>query len=620
MDINRRFGIILDRLTGHGPIAIDVETSGLDWRTNHIVGYVVTFSPDPADSYYLPVRHAPGGNLGGAPGPQEATGWAGNSTIAEKALLEALDHPENLLFGHNLAFDLKFLQRAGMTKLNARFEDTMINAPLLNEWQARFSLDFCAREAGVQAKKGDEIIEYMCRQFPEVAAKPRTAMGHFWRLAGDDPMAVAYAEGDGTTTWQLRDWQNKHLHQQELLKVHDIESRLIPVLARMSFRGIKIHEERLRTIAKRIELDIERLMEKFPADFNVKSPLNVQKWCVDNGVTDWPLTPKGKPSFPEEWLDTHEPGKKIVQVRRLKTLKTSFIDPMQETHLWNGRVHTSFNQLRGDEYGTVTGRLSSSEPNLQQVPKRNEDLGRIFRSIFIPDEGMTWGSVDYSQCEPRLLAYYSQSKVLTEGYTSDPPVDAHTAVAIACFGDASKANRDYGKRINQTLITGGGKGVIVKKYRVKPEEVDDIWDKYFERMPEIKQLQKRAARRMEERGFVRSLLGRKARLFDRNKSYTAVNRLLQCGNADIIKLKMVEVDEYLASIGRPIDMLNNVHDAIDYQFPEEHRSVYKECLDMMQDFGPGQAIELTIPILVDHDEGPDWAIATYGQPSDKINK
>lgn len=235
-------------------------------------------------------------------------------------------------------------------------------------------------------------------------------------------------------------------------------------------------------------------------------------------------------------------------------------------------------------------------------------------------------------CEPVLLAFYSRAKVLVDGFRSVPPVDAHAAVTramrpewrdmpdeeffrrIAKGGDLAvtfKDARETGKRVNQTLITGGGKKTLVAKYKV--ENVDKVWNDYFGALPEIRDLQRKASRRFEQRGYLLSLLGRRARLIDRGKSYTGVNRLLQCGNADVLKSKLVEVDAYLASEGRPLDILNNVHDAMSYQFPEAARRHYEECLRIMTDFSPGQLIEIDVPLGVDAGEGPTWGIATYGE-------
>lgn len=607
----------LNRLGASREVCVDVETSGLDWRKNHICGYVLTFGPAPQDSYYLPFRHQPGGNIEGVPVPQTAEGWNGELHPMEKYIVERLSSPEVFKFGHNFSFDLKFMYRQGL-KFEGRFEDTMINAPLLNEWQSGFSLDVCGQLAGVQAKKLD-IYDHIVRMVPEAAGKAKGAMGHFWQLRGDDAAAVEYAEGDGTTTWQLRQKQVTSILDQELARVHDIECRLIPVLARMMTHGIKVDEERLHAIKKLVGDKREEALRRLPTDFNSRAPSQVKKLMQDAGHTDWPLTPKGQASFPESWLVKYPIGQDIVAVRKWSNLENSFIDPMIEHHLWKGRVHPEFNQLRGDDYGTVTGRLSSSNPNMQQANKRSEEIGRIHRSIFIPDEGEIWGSVDYSQAEPRLLAFYSRSPVLLNGYRKEPFEDAHLSVAKAMnenwdnLGKSEqKQLREMGKRINQTLITGGGKRVIVEKYGVDPDKVDFYWNQYFDRLPEIRPLQKRAEEVMRSRGYVLSLLGRRARLKDRNKAYTAVNRLLQCGNADIIKLKMVEIDDYLASVGRPISLLNNVHDALDYSFSEDNRKHYERCLEIMTAFGRDDVISLDVPMAVEAGEGRNWAEATFG--------
>lgn len=602
----------LRQLDAAKQVAVDVETSGLSWQRNHIVGWVLTFGPRPEDSHYFPVRHAGGENIPGCDVPRDKDGWVGDVHPLETEFVKRLDRPDLLVIGHNLSFDLRFLYRVGC-KFQAKYSDTIIGAPLINEFQAGFSLDACAKVAKVAAKK-TTIYDYLCERFPEARANPKQAMGHFWRLAGDDPQAVEYACQDGTTTWQLWLWQRAELVRQELGRVYGVESRLIPVLARMMTRGVRIDEDRLHAVKGIVEGRRDAALKSLPDEFNSRSPNQVKALMEGNGHTDWPLTPKGAPSFPEKWLETNPVGKNIVAVRKYSNLLNSFINPMITTHLWRGRVHPTYNQLRGDEFGTITGRLSSSDPNLQQVSKRNEELGRLHRSIFVPDGDMVWGSVDYRQCEPTLLAYYSRSKVLLEGFRAAPPLDSHTAVAIAIKHnpDITKAERENAKRINQTLISGGGKKKIMEAYGVPPGEMDKIWDDYFEAMPEIRTLQRRASKTMQERGYVLDLLGRRARLNDPNKSYVAINRLLQCSNASILKVKMCEVDEYLRSEGDRVNLLNNVHDALDYQFSEEDRKIYNNCLAIMQSFGEDDMIKLDVPLGVDPGEGPNWSDATWG--------
>ena len=624
--------VVLKRLASEKVRCVDVETSGLDFRKNAIVGYVLAFSGNPRDSYYVPFRHAGNANVGDRQGLQTAEGWDGTVYPEEAEIVKLLDQQDTILFGQNLGFDNKFLWRVGLTGLNAHYEDTIINAALIDEYSPRFSLEYLCEKAGVAAKKSAQIQSYLIEKFPELAKTPKAAMGSFWKLAGDDPVAVEYACGDGVSTWQLRDWQNLELARQDLGKVHDIESRLIPVLTRMTMTGIKIDVKRLDFLLSEqgVEGQINRLLEKLPKEFNVRSPTDVHKWCVDNNQTDWPHTPGRvdkvtgrrvpQPSFPQAWLETHEAGRQIVGVRKLTTLRDTFLKPMRDQHLWHGRVHATFNQLRGDEYGTITGRLSSSEPNLQAVSKHDKEMGKLHRSIFIPDDGKIWASADYSQIEPRLLAYYSHSKVLTEGYNANPPVDAHTSVSSAMNRDWPNMTKDerkhyrdaIGKRINQSLITGGGLNSLTAKWGMPPAEAKKAWDDYFRAMPEIKPLQKRAARTFRERGYVLTLLGRRCR-YNGERDYVALNRLLQSGNADCIKTKLVEIDDYLASEGRPLELLNNIHDDIAFQFDEAHRAVYNECLRVMTDFSAGQVIEIdAVPMVVDAGEGRSWSEATYG--------
>lgn len=646
---------VLNRLkrTAQKDRCADVETSGLDWKRNHIVGYVVTFSPNPADSYYVPFRHLGDKNVGGRHGPRTATGWDSKLAPGEAELVAELDKPGTTLFGHHIAFDCRFMSKTGFA-MQPRLEDTQINEPLLNEFAGKFSLEACADRYGVQGKKSKEIIDYLCSLFPEARKNPRSAMGHFWRLSGDDPIANDYAKGDGTSTWQLRDKQmdkiraveedpclsrrDNRIYLPTLELVHDIESRLIPVLVRMMVRGIKVDQERLEWLADRIKKRQDRLLNDFPSNFNPLDRGAVEAWMVKHGCTDWPYTlpsmrfPDGQPSFNEKWLEKHAAGKMIIDLRKINNLENTFFLPLRDEHMFNGRVHTEFNQLKSDDYGTITGRLSSSKPNMQQVPKHNADLGKLFRSVFVPDDGMIWGERDYSQIEPRLLAYYTRCKVLLEDYRNNPKADAHTAATIAMLGqgkwdtmtkDERKFQRDTrGKRVNQTLVTGGGRGVLVEKYGIDPSEVNKIWNDYFDAMPEIQPFQKKSGLRFKQRGFLLSLLNRRARLRSSNLSYTGTNRLLQCGNADIIKLKMVEVDEHLEAEkkagNRPnVDLLNNCHDALTFQFDETSRAVYDHCKDIMTDFGPNAVIKLDVPVTVDEGEGPNWAIATYGDFKDE---
>ena len=474
--------VVAAHLSKADRVVIDVETNGLDWKTNHIVGYVFTFGPAPEESFYIPVRHATGNNS--------------EPTSVRNMIISHQTRPRHWI-GHNLAFDLGFLTKEGI-ELNGTFEDTMINAALLDEFRRSFSLESCAREAGVQAKLADEIKEHIERTFGQSFGK--NYMGQYWKLDAQDKVAIDYATGDGTTTWQLAEMQAEWLEDQDLGVVHDVECKLIPVLNRMTMRGIRVDEERLHKLKAIMEHRIVNANHDLGRELNVNSGAQIRKYLEDHGVTNWPTTPAGNPSFPEEFLLSNEPGQKIIKVRKAKRMLDAFIQPIIDRHLYKGRVHSTFNQLRGDEYGTVTGRLSSSNPNLQQVPKRDVGNGVLFRSIFVPDEGMVWGSADYSQCEPRLLAHYSKCKVLIGGYPQTPSVDAHTAVA-----QAANIDRQSGKRLNQALLTGAGNKKAAMMLGKPMDEAMRIVNDYFKAMPEIRDLQKVAANAMRDRGFVRSI-------------------------------------------------------------------------------------------------------------------
>lgn len=566
-------------------VVIDVETTGLDWRVNQICGYVFSFGPRQQDSFYIPIRHESGPNY--------------DANLVRAMIMSHQDKPRHWV-GHNIAFDLGFLTAEGVI-LNGTFEDTMINAALLDEFRRSFSLENCAEEAGVEAKKSTEIKSHIEATFSKDFG--RNYMGQYWRLPADDKVAIDYATGDGVTTWQLWVVQSKALEEQSLDRVHKVECDLIPVLNRMTMRGIKIDVDRLHRLKEVTTAARDRARESLGDEVNVNSSVQVRKLHEKHGITDgWPTTEAGNPSFPEEYLKTTDLGRKIIAVRKSTRMLEAFIDPMIDRHLYKGRVHASFNQLRGDQHGTVTGRLSSSNPNLQAVPKRDEDAGVPFRSIFLPDDGKIWGSADYSQCEPRLLAHYSGCKVLVDGYTQKPSIDAHTAVA-----KAANIDRQSGKRLNQALLTGAGNNKAAMMLGLPMDEALKIVDAYFKSMPEIKTLQFEASTIMKKRGYVKSILGRRSRLEGEKFAYKAVNRLLQCSNADMIKLSMVRIDELCRSEGG-IDMINNVHDSIDFQYDPDKEHVYQQALEIMCDFP-----QIRVPIEIDEDSGPDWAWASYGE-------
>jgi DNA polymerase-1 len=593
----------------------DAETTGLSWKTDRIVGHVMTFGPAPSDTYYVPVRHGENylsGNILEHPDKLHHP--------FEQELNKILSTRRDLhTVGHHLMFDLMFAHSHGIDFIGT-MEDTEVNDALIDELASSHSLESACKRAGTEAKLGKELYVYLANKYGGPPER-RSQMGNFWKLEGHDPVGFDYAAGDGVATWGLYEKQLEVLNREfdeeknTLNDMRMLESKVTRTIYRMTRRGVRIDISRLNEVIQIVEDKLAGAQKVLPPGLNINSQAQIRKILEAEGIGGWPMTaptprfPQGNPSFTEAYLKTIPLGKEILVVRKYLNLLNSFALPMRDQHTYLGRIHSTFTQMANDEFGTITGRFSSSQPNLQQVPKRNKELAELIRSCFIPDDGLDWIDADLSQCEPRLLAHYSNARVLVEGYLASPSVDAHSAVA-----QAANIDREDGKRLNQTLITGGGKNKIIAMLGA---EGASIYDKYFEAMPEIRRLQKNASLTLQQRGYIRSLKGRLARLENSSKAYLAINRLLQCGNADIVKEAMVRIDELFEANGDVVMMLNTVHDALAFQgdmADPHHMSLIQEALRIMTDYGPedsGRSTYLRVPMVADYGVGKNWAEATY---------
>lgn len=609
-------------------IIYDAETTGLDWRKDVIVGHVVTFGPAPQDTFYIPVRHGEDlktGNIVEHPGRYHH--------IFELEMQRAARRCDLRWVMHHGTFDMMMLHGHNINPVG-RMEDTEVNDALLDEYASSHSLEAACMHAGTIAKKGDAIYKHLANKFGGNANR-RSQMGNFWRLPGDDAIAFDYAAGDGVATWALWQRQQQACTEQNLDYMRDLESRVTRTVVRMMRRGVKIDEAKLAEVINTVNHKLSEAEKALPSGLNINSPSQLFEHFTKLGFLPdsfdrTPVRPKiikgrvipgetsgGNPSFDEAWLSRFPEGKPVLVVRKYKHLLNSFLLPLRDRHLYKGRVHATYHQMANDDFGTVTGRFSCSDPNLQQIHRRNKEIGKLIRQVFVPDGGLDWIDADLSQCEPRLLGHYSQAKVLLKGYLSRPFVDAHSSVA-----EAARIDRESGKRLNQTLITGGGKAKIIAMLGANGAE---IYDAYFRALPEIKDLQRASSKKMESRGYVISLLGRIARLESRDKSYLAINRLLQCGNADIIKKAMVDIDQHFEDCGDVCGLLNTVHDALGMQGSMDfyaHRQQIEQALNFMTDFGPKDnpsgrqySVFLSIPMVADYGVGKNWAEATY--PSEK---
>lgn len=584
----------LPNLASCKTIVFDTETTGVDWRRDHAVGFALCWGPSPAEAGYYSIRHD-GGNYD----EESVLRWLRNT----------LARPDLLVIGHNLKFDLHMVENDGI-RVAGPVECTQVNEALIDENLHKYSLEDCAgRYEGVPAKKGTALYEYLAGKFGGEATRA-AQMGNLHRLSGDDPMGHEYALGDVISTWHLRAAQMLELERQKLVTVWGVEKRLTKILQRMEREGVRVHEERLQWL----RFHLGKVLQKNRGaigDLNVRSAPQIMEFLLKKGhkKIDFPKTDLGNPSFPETYLSKIEWGAKIVAVRKIETLFNSFINPLKESHLWHGRVHCNFNQLKQDDYGVVTGRLSCNGPNMQQIPKRDKDLAPLFRMLFLPDEGHAWGAKDYSQQEYRIFAEYTGSEKLLAGYSADPPVDIHQSVA----NELGVERDPTAKRMNFGLVNGMGYKKLAVSLEIPISQARKYWIDYDASFPEAKQFLKAAEFYAKQRGWVKTKLGRRRRFPRPEFAHKAGNNIIQGTAADITKSKMVEVAEYLESERAATRLMLSVHDELDLSQAPGEEAIAKRCDEIMVSFGEQDMIQLGVPMAVDAHEAGDWGRASFAK-------
>lgn len=597
--------MVIRRIEDAPEVVLDVETSGLDYLKNHIVGWVVTVGPTPNDTFYIPVRHAGGGNMPAIIQiPTTSENWNREDIHpAEFRLIKAIKN-KPLVF-HHASFDMAFMSQVGWEP-SGPIADTMIAAYLLDELRTSLSLEACCKEEKVAAKLSSIMYQHLAEKLG--CAPDKSSMSHFWRLPGDDAVAVNYASGDGTSTYQL--WQEykrriatpyfvNATREFDLKRVAAVEFALIPVLHKMRMRGVKVNEERLTHLINTLEADFKK-SQKLIGDLNPRSPLQMRAYFEKHNITSWPKTLKGAPSFPELWLKTTEPGRAVLVARKYRTILDTFLLPMRGRHMRNGRVHTNFHQTRDELFGTKTGRLSTTDPNLGAQPgKRQKEMGALFRSVYEADEGMEFCEADYRAMEIRICAHYCKAKAWVDGFWKG--LDPHTAVA-----QDIGIERPQAKVINLGIMMGMGKGRVAQELNMPMGEANATVDRYFAGLPELAQFQQQSANVFRSRGFVSTLLGRRLQLANPNKAFTAVNRLTQGGNADCMKSAMVALDKH-----DDISMSLTVYDSCLFQVEKGNVAARERAIQKMVDMPAIGIPEFSIPMEAEYGQGKTWADATF---------
>jgi len=603
--------LLLKILNSDEDVGFDTETTGLKWQKDKTIGYSVS-AGTPESSVYVATNHTGGGNIS-------------NPKAFTEAVARAINNRKKPLYVHNGKFDSHFSLLDGID-LGHKLKDTLIGANLLDENQKAYSLDYCASlHKDIPQKKGELLYAHIASLFGVPAT--RSSMGHFHRLAGDDILANDYAAGDTLTTYHLAQKQAPELYSQHLDYVYDLENKLVHVLRKMERRGIAIDMSRLARIKREVDESRVELYSKIPLkeDFspiNLNSNKDLQQYFLMHDVDEWNYTepterhPDGQPSFKKSFLAMSDPGRFLLQVKALDGLKQKFLDPIGD-FIYSDTVYTNFNQSTG-EYGrgTKTGRLSSNSPNMQQIPKRDRDLGRIFRSIFVARPGYTFVEFDYSQAEPRLFSHYSDEPVLLEGYNSTPPIDMHQIAANYMFPDMEpKAARNLAKNLNLGLQYTMGREKLAKSLGVSIEQATAIYYQWQQVFPNVKRFTKQASKVAETRGYVKTILGRRARFPDPTWAYKAANRIVQGGAADILKFMLVRVDDYLVDnhLEEEVRMLLNIHDSVLFEIRDEMLDIQIPKLAAIFEDTNGPPFSLKVPMVVDKEHmGKDWDICTYG--------
>jgi len=601
-------------------IAIDVETRdpniktlGPGWPTGdgEVVGYAVAVSDW---SGYIPIRHKYGGNL--------------DERIVNNWLKKVFESPGDKIM-HNAQYDAGWIRRMGFT-LNGRIIDTMLIAALLDENRMSYSLNALAYDHIGKVKSEKNLIE-AARSF---GLDPK---GELWKMPA---MYVGpYAEGDASLTLELWGYLSGQLGKEDLWNVANLELDLLPCLIDMTWRGVRVDQdkvERTRTSLIKREKEVLSGIKKLVGhDVEIWAAASIAKAFEALNI-QYPRTEKGAPSFTKQFLSehTHELPQLIVQARNLNKTSGTFINTIMKHCRSDGRIHSHINQIRSDDGGTVSGRISMNNPNLQQIPARDPELGPMIRSLFLPEEGEKWAAIDYSQQEPRILVHYAYiygksrgiplkgTDEFVHGYRHDSSMDFHTMVA-----EMAKIPRKQAKTINLGLIYGMGVKKMSEQLDISLDEAKDLVAQYNDRVPFVRGLMTGVQNRLNEqggKGSIRSLLGRKCRFdlwepdsFKMNKalpyseavleygpttklkraySYKALNRLIQASAADMTKKAMVDIYK----TGRL--PLIQIHDEIAMSVKDEKEA--KTIAEIMEN-----AVDLEIPSKCDIEVGPDWGTA-----------
>ena len=590
-------------LSKYNEIAIDLETkdpdlvkmgSGSVSKNGDVVGVAVAVK---GWKGYFPIAHEGGGNM--------------DRAMVLKWFQAVLNTDADKIF-HNAMYDVCWIKSLGLT-IQGKIVDTMIASALVDENQMRYDLTSCSRRYIGQGK--DEAALYEAAKSWGVDAK-----AEMYKLPA---MYVGdYAEKDAEITLELWQELKKEIIHQDISSIFNLETELFPCLVDMRFLGVRVDVEGAQQLKQQLVEQEKELLQKIKketqVDVQIWAARSIEKVFQKLSLPYERTAKTSSPSFTKNFLSNHPHPlvKLITQAREINKAHTTFIDTILK-HSYKGRIHAEINQLRSDNGGTVTGRFSYSNPNLQQIPARNKDLGPRIRSLFIPEEGHRWGCFDYNQQEPRLVVHYASLQNLMgidevlDSYQKGE-ADFHSIVS-----EMAGIPRSQAKTINLGLFYGMGKNKLQAELGTNKQDAEDLFAKYHSRVPFVKQLMNAVMQRAQDSGRIRTLLGRLCRfhLWEPNQfgihkplpheaalaehgpgikrayTYKALNKLIQGSAADMTKKAMIDL--YKEGITPHIQ----VHDELDISVSDNADKI-KEIME--------HTVELEVPNKVDYEHGNNW--------------
>ncbi len=567
---------LLERLRRAEEISLDLEASGEDELTADIVGIALAF--EPGRGFYIPLKHDES--------PQ--------SQLDSKDVLQKLKpHFESLkIVGQNLKYDYKLLRRAGVELKRIAF-DSMLAGYLLDPEGRKDLNELALRYLGHGIRKFKDLgVESMCEVPIQEAAR--------------------YAVEDAEVVLRLKEAMLPRLREEGLEKLlYEVELPLVPVLAHMELNGILLDPRVLEEQAKELEVYLEQLKHELfqlaGEEFNPNSPKQVAHILFD--VLKLPVLKRTKtgPSTDATVLEQlaaqekHPFPEKLLAYRELEKLLNTYVRKLPEhIHPVTGRIHTSFNQSV-----TATGRLSSSNPNLQNIPVRG--IGARIRKAFVAPPGRVLIGADYSQIELRVLAHITGDRGLMEAFQRDEDIHARTAAAIfkVPLERVTPEQRDIAKRINFGIAYGMSAYGLAQWAKISRHEANEFIKSYFESFPGVKAYMERIVKEAEDKGYVESILGRRryftGRLDSRMKR-EAINMPIQASAADLMKLAMIRVYERIERGELPAQMLLQIHDELIFEVDETDA---EKCVPVIRETMEA-VMELRVPLKVDVKVGQNW--------------